>query len=101
MPAIVTGKFTVVMMDTTNPRTINTGMTNIRALQIVNPITAAGEFGGVAYTTDQLQQDVPGAFVYNGAYQAVGLPIVGGTFTLNHRAFQQVGQTYYWEARGD
>ncbi|MBN1771622.1 MAG: hypothetical protein JXB32_10190 [Deltaproteobacteria bacterium] len=101
MPAIVTGKFTAVNMDTSTPRTIDTGMTHIRALTIVNPITAAGDFGGVVYTTDQLQADTPGAFLYDGAHQVLGLTIVGGMFTLNHKAFQRTGQTYYWEARGD
>lgn len=97
MPVIATGKFVA----TAGPQTINTGLTNILALKIFNPITVAGEFGVVAYTTDQLQSDVPGAFLYDGAYQAIGVNIVGGTFTLNHKLFQRVGQTYYWEARGN
>ena len=101
MPAIATGKFTAVNMDTTTPRTINTGLSNIRSLTILNPSTVTGEFGGLAYTTDQLQGDVPGAFVYDGAHQAVGLAITAGSFTINHKAFQRAGQTYYWEARGD
>ncbi len=101
MPAIATGKFVAMNTDTTAPRTINSGLTHIRSLTILNPIATSGDFGGVAYTTDQLQADAPGAFVYDGAHQALGLTITGGSFSLTHKAFQRVGQNYYWEARGD
>ncbi len=101
MPAIATGKYTAVNMDTSTPRTSHSGLTHIRSLTVFNPVVATGDPGGVAYTTDQLQADTPGAFIYDGAQQALGLAISGGSFTLTHKAFNRAGQTYYWEARGD
>lgn len=102
MPAIATGKFTAMNMDTTTPRTVVTGLTHIRSLTVFNPITGVGDPGGVAFTTDQYQGDTPGAFIFNDGQQVIGLTINNdGSFTASHKAFQRTGQTYYWEARGD
>jgi hypothetical protein len=95
---VVTGRFRVMMLDTSTPRTINTGLTNVRSLRIYvysprGPVE-------VAYTTDQIQSDMPGAFLNKDKWDT-GLPIVGGQFTLNHPMFKRGGTTLYWEALGD
>lgn len=95
---VVTGKFTVVMMDTSTPRTINTGMHNIRVLRIY--IYDPRRPAGIVYTTDQLQSDHPGVFLYQDKW-LTGLTIVGGTFTASHAMFSRPGISYYWEALGD
>lgn len=96
--SVVTGKFVGVMMDTRTPRTINTGLTNLRVLRIYvyDPARPAE----IAYTTDQLQSDRPGAFLCQTKW-LTGLTIVGGTFTASHIMFSRPGISYYWEALGD
>jgi len=95
---VVNGKFKVLIMDTSAPRTINTGLLNIRVLRIY--IYDPPRPAGVVYTNDQLQSDHPGCFLYQEKW-LTGLNIVSGTFTLNHAMFKTPGVTYYWEAIGD
>lgn len=96
--SVVTGKFVAVAMDTSTPRTINTGLTHVRSLTIVlfDPRSPAV----TAYTTDQIQADRPGAFLNDKKWDK-GLAITGGQFTMNHALFKRPGVSYYWEARGD
>lgn len=98
---IATGKFTAVAMDTSTPRTINTGLTHIRSLTIVADIR--GMPPQVLYTQDQIQGDRPGRFLNQTQSKwATGLAInSGGSFTLSHEIFKRPGANYYWEARGD
>ncbi len=62
---VVTGKFTALAVDTTASRTINTGLTDIRVLRIYvyDPRRPAE----IAYTTDKIQADRPGATCYGEA----------------------------------
>ena len=96
--SVVTGKFVAVAMDTSTPRTIDTGLTHVRSLTIVlfDPRSPAV----TAYTTDQIQADRPGAFLNDRKWDK-GLTIVGGTFTVSNALFKRPGIAYYWEARGD
>ena len=97
---VVTGKFTALAVDTTAPRTINTGLTNIRVLRIcVDDPRRPAE---IAYTTDQIQAMHPGRFVYQTRWlKGLALTSRSGSFTLNHAIFNRPGVTYYWEALGD
>jgi hypothetical protein len=98
--AVATGKFTAVAMDTPTARTINTGLTNIRSLRIYVRVRSSS-IAEVAATTDQIQGDVPGAFIYQNRWER-GLTInAGGSFTATHAMFKRPGVTFYWEAFGD
>ncbi len=96
--SVVTGKFVGAKMDTRAHRTIDTGLTNLRVLRIYvyDPPRPAE----IAYTTDQLQSNRPGAFLCQTKWLN-GIFIVGGTFTISHAMFYRPGISYYWEALGN
>ena len=105
MPTIVTGKYQVLAADTTGgttPARVTTGLTHIKALQIVEPLTGLGDQGANAYTTDEMQGVEPGMFILLGIAKASGLVFAdGGVFIASHPSLIRKGATYYWEARGD
>lgn len=97
---VATGKFTALAIDTTTPRTVNTGLTHIRVLRIYvyDPKRPAE----IAYTTDQIQGDRPGVFLCQTRWlSGVSMDSRSGSFTLTHAMFSRPGVTYYWEALGD
>jgi hypothetical protein len=98
--SVATGKFTAVAMDTPTPRTIRTGLTHVRSLKIYVrvPTSSVAE---TASTTDQIQGDLPGSFIYQGRWLR-GLTInPDGSFTASNDMFKRPGVTFYWEAFGD
>jgi hypothetical protein len=97
--SVATGKFTAVAMDTPTVRTINTGLSNVRSLKIYVRVPSSS-VAEIASTTDQIQGDQPGAFIYQGKWQR-GLSITGGSFTASNALFKRPGVTFYWEAFGD
>jgi len=95
---VATGKFRAMAMDTAGPRVIDTGLTHVRSLLIVLHVPKSAVQR--AYTTDQIQADMPGAFL-NGDKWDMGVSITGSTFILSHSIFKRPGVTFYWEAHGD
>lgn len=98
---IATGKFAVASKATAGVRTIDTGLTHIRALTIV--VDDRRMPPQVLYTQDQLQADRPGCFLNQTQSKwETGVTInPSGSFTLTHEIFKRPGASYYWEARGD
>jgi hypothetical protein len=104
MPTIVTGKYQVVASDVAGATAarVTTGLTHIKALQIVEPISGLGDQGSNAYTTDEMQGVEPGMFLMLGIAKASGLIFAdGGVFIASHASLIRKGATYFWEARGD
>ena len=105
MPTIVTGKYQVFAADTsagTTAARVITGLTHIKALHIVEPLTGIGDQGANAYTTDEMQGVEPGMFMMLGIAKASGIVFAdGGVFIASHPSLIRKGTTYYWEARGD
>ena len=98
--SVATGKFTAVAMDTPTVRTIRTGLTNVRSLKIYVRVPSSS-IAEIASTTDQIQGDMPGAFIYQGKWQR-GLALNSdGSFTASNALFKRSGVTLYWEAFGD
>ncbi len=98
--SVATGKFTAVAMDTPTLRTIRTGLTHVRSLKIYIRVPTSSVAETVS-TTDQIQADLPGSFIYQGRWQR-GLTIgPDGSFTVSNDLFKRPGVTFYWEAFGD
>ncbi len=96
--SVATGKFTVGAIASAAPRTIDTGLSHVRSILIIVRVPKSAVQR--AYTTDQIQGDMPGTFL-NGDKWEKGLSISGGSFTLSHAMFKLPRATYYWEAHGD
>lgn len=98
--SVATGKFTAVAMDTPTVRTIVTGLTHVRSLKIYARVPSSS-IAEIASTTDQIQADLPGSFIYQGKWQR-GLTInPDGSFTASNALFKRPGVTFYWKAFGD
>ena len=98
--SVATGKFTAVAMDTPTVRTIRTGLAHVRSLKIYVRVPSSS-IAEIASTTDQIQGDTPGAFIYQGKWQR-GLAFNSdGSFTASNALFKRPGVTFYWEAFGD
>jgi len=98
--SVATGKFDALAMDTTGPRLIRTGLSHIRVLKIYVHLPKS-PVAEITSTSDQIQGDMPGAFIYQGKWQK-GLVInLDGSFVTNNPLFLRRGATFYWEAFGD